>query len=82
MNYDNANEEPNYISAKLDNIQKSIEEIKTTIEKNETSNNSEHDDFTHRIGKLEIGFGKMQIWTSGAIFVGGIIVGLVIPKLI
>ena len=68
------------IATKIDNLQKSVDDLNSTMKCYEDKNNKAHGEFDARIGKLEIGFGKLQVWTAGAIFTGGLIVGALIQK--
>lgn len=70
------------LSTKIDNVQKTLDDIKSSMNCYEDKNNKSHSEFYARIGKLEIGFGKLQVWTAGAIFIGGLIVGALIQKFI
>lgn len=75
-------DELSVVVTKIDNLQRSVDDLNSTMKCYEEKNNKAHGEIYLRIGKLEIGFGKLQIWTSGAIFIGGIITGLLIPKLL
>ena len=75
-------DELSVIATKIDNLQRSVDDLNSTMKCYEEKNNKAHGEFYVRIGKLEIGFGKLQVWTSGAIFTGGLIVGALIQKFI
>ena len=75
-------DELSVIATKIDNLQRSVDDLNSTMKCYEEKNNKAHGEFDLRIGKLEIGFGKLQVWTSGAIFTGGLIVGALIQKFI
>lgn len=75
-------DELSIIATKLDNLQQTLDEVKNKIESYEDKNNKTHAEFYNRIGQLEVEFGKLQIWTSGAIFTCGIIVGALVQKFI
>jgi len=75
-------DELSVLATKIDNVQRTLDALNDTMKCYEDKNNKAHGEFYLRIGKLEIGFGKLQVWTSGAIFIGGIITGLLIPKLL
>lgn len=75
-------DELSVIATKLDNLQQTLDEMRNKMESHEDKNNKTHAEFYSRIGLLEVDFGKLQVWTSGAIFTCGIIVGALIQKFI
>jgi len=75
-------DELSVVVTKIDNIQRTLDDLKDKMECYEEKNNKAHGEFYLRIGELEIGFGKLQVWTSGAIFTSGLIVGALIQKFI
>lgn len=74
-------DELSVLATKIDNVQKTLDSLFNTMQGYEEKNSRAHSEFYLRIGKLEIGFGKLQVWCSGAIFIGGILTGLLIPKI-
>lgn len=75
-------DELSVIATKLDNLQKSIDSLNELMKDCENKNAKDHDEFYLRIGKLEVSFSKLQVWTSGAIFTSGLIVGALVQKFI
>lgn len=62
-------------------IEVSLEQVAAQLEKFEQRNTASHKELFTRLSEIEKTQARLDVVTGGALFIGGLITGIILPKL-
>ena len=62
-------------------IEVSLEQLSTQLERFEEKNTASHKELFTRLSEIEKTQARLDVVTGGALFIGGLITGIILPKL-
>lgn len=62
-------------------IEVSLEQLVAQLEKFEEKNTASHKELFTRLSEIEKTQARLDVVTGGALFIGGLITGIILPKL-